>query len=87
MESRKICFVATEPEEEGFFSEKFEDFDVSFLPALRDVPEDTEVASIFINDRIDAKFLESHPALKMIATRSMGCDHIDLPAGRAIFIL
>ena len=80
MESRKICFVATEPEEEGFFSEKFEGFDVSFLPALRDVPEDAEVASIFINDRIDAKFLESHPALKMIATRSMGCDHSDLPA-------
>lgn len=80
MRSRKIYFVGTEPEEEGFFSERFEGFDVSFQLGLRDVPEDAEVVSIFINDRIDEGFLESHPAVKMIATRSMGCDHIDLPA-------
>ncbi len=80
MESRKICFVATEPEEEEFFSEKFEEFDVSFQPTLRDVPEDVEVVSIFINDRIDEAFLHGHPALRMIVTRSMGFDHIDLEA-------
>ena len=80
MESRKICFVATEPEEEEFFSEKFEAFDVSFMPELRDVPEDVEAVSIFINDRIDEAFLDRHPALRMIATRSMGVDHIDLEA-------
>ena len=80
MESRKICFVATEPEEEEFFSEKFEDFDVSFQSGVRDVPADVEVVSIFLNDRIDEDFLGSHPALRMIATRSMGCDHIDLEA-------
>ena len=80
MESRKICFVATEPEEEEFFSEKFDGFDVTFEPDLRDVPDDIEVVSIFISDRIDAGFLDRHPALRMIATRSMGCDHIDLEA-------
>jgi len=80
MKSRKICFVGTEPEEEGYFSEKFAGFDVFFERGLRDVPEDVEVASIFINDRITEKFLAGHPALRMIATRSMGCDHIDLEA-------
>ena len=80
MKSRKICFVGTEPEEEEYFSEKFGDFDVTFERGLRDVPEDVEVASIFINDRITGKFLAAHPALRLIATRSMGCDHIDLEA-------
>ena len=80
MESRKICFVATEPEEEEFFSERFEGFDVSFQTGLRDVPGDVEVVSIYLNERIDEDFLASHPALRMIATRSMGCDHIDLAA-------
>lgn len=80
MESRKICFVATEPEEEEFFSEKFENFDISFQPGLREVPDDVEIVSIFITERIDEAFLDSHPALRMIATRSMGADHIDLAA-------
>ena len=80
LESRKVCFVATEPEEQEFFAEKFESFDVSFAPTLREVPEEAEVVSIFINDRIDENFLDSHPALRLIATRSMGFDHIDLPA-------
>lgn len=80
MQSRKICFVATESEEGEYFAEKFENFDVSFCTTLDDVPEDTEVLSIFINDRLDEAFLGNHPALRLIATRSMGCDHIDLAA-------
>ncbi len=80
MQSRKICFVSTESEEEEFFSEKFEEFDLSFPFRLGDVPEDVEVLSIFINDKVDEAFLEKHPALRLIATRSMGCDHIDLEA-------
>ncbi|MEI6492778.1 MAG: NAD(P)-dependent oxidoreductase [Verrucomicrobiota bacterium] len=80
MESRKICFVSTEPEEEELFCEKFAGYDVSFEASLRDVPEDIEVLSIFINDRIDEDFLDRHPGLRMIATRSMGFDHIDLEA-------
>ena len=80
MKSRKICFVGTEPEEEEYFSEKFGDYDISFEHGLRDVPEEVEVVSIFLNDRITEKFLACHPKLRMISTRSMGCDHIDLDA-------
>lgn len=72
--------MATEPEEEEYFFEKFRAFDVSFVPTLGDVPEDVEIISIFINDRIDVSFLDGHPQLRLIATRSMGCDHMDLAA-------
>lgn len=79
-QTRKICFVATESEEREFFSEKFPDSDVTFCPKLSDVPDDVEVLSIFINERIDEDVLSALPAVRLIATRSMGCDHIDLAA-------
>ena len=79
-QTRKICFVATESEEREFFSEKFPDSDVTFCPKLSDVPDDVEVLSIFINERIDEDILSALPAVRLIATRSMGCDHIDLAA-------
>jgi D-lactate dehydrogenase len=39
---------------------------------------DVEVASPFINSRLDASVLAHFPKLKLIATRSTGYDHIDL---------
>src|SRR5262245_10368748 len=39
---------------------------------------DTEVASPFVNSRLDASVLSHFPRLKMIPTRSTGYDHIDL---------
>lgn len=80
MQNRKICFVATESEEEEYFSGKFAEFQVTFHPGLDGVPEDVEILSIFINDRITEEFLDTHRELRMITTRSMGCDHIDLEA-------
>ena len=38
---------------------------------------------MFIHTPIDGAFLEKHPAIKFIATRSTGIDHIDLDACRA----
>ncbi|WP_024506391.1 hydroxyacid dehydrogenase [Bradyrhizobium sp. ARR65] len=40
---------------------------------------DAEVASPFVNSRLDASALSHFPRLKLIATRSTGYDHIDLP--------
>jgi D-lactate dehydrogenase len=37
-----------------------------------------EIASPFVNSRLDASALSQFPKLKMIATRSTGYDHIDL---------
>jgi len=39
---------------------------------------DAEVASPFVNSRLDATALAHFPRLKLIATRSTGYDHIDL---------
>lgn len=39
---------------------------------------DIEVASPFVNSRLDASVLSQLPRLKLIATRSTGYDHIDL---------
>src|SRR5262249_34891255 len=39
---------------------------------------EVEVASPFINSRLDASVLSHLPKLKLIATRSTGYDHIDL---------
>lgn len=41
-----------------------------------------DILSIRINSFVDEKMLEKLPLLKMIATRSMGVDHIDLDACR-----
>jgi D-lactate dehydrogenase len=47
---------------------------------LRNAAEfsDAEVASPFVNSRLDASVLAHFPKLKLIATRSTGYDHIDL---------
>jgi D-lactate dehydrogenase len=42
-----------------------------------------EVVSVFIYSRITDEVLAALPALKLIATRSTGADHIDLRAARA----
>ena len=80
MQSRKMCFVEVDEETRPFFEEAFAQHDVSFAQRLEAVPEETEVLSVFIGERIDAAFLDEHPEFRLIATRSTGCDHIDLEA-------
>ena len=80
VQSRKMCFVEIEEGAEAFFEEAFAGHDVSFVQRLDAVPEDTEVLSVFISERLDAPFLDAHPLIRLVATRSTGCDHIDLDA-------
>ena len=53
-------------------------------PAQDLVPElkGARVLSVFVNSRVTAKVIEQMPALKLIATRSTGFDHIDLQAAK-----
>lgn len=83
MQSRKICFVEVEAEERSRFEDALSDYEVTFVEKLKDVPEDTEVLSAFISERIGEEFLDAHKGLHLIATRSTGCDHIDLAACEA----
>ncbi|HEY5811665.1 MAG TPA: NAD(P)-dependent oxidoreductase [Terrimicrobiaceae bacterium] len=80
VQSRKICFVEVEPEAKSFFDEAFAAHEVSFVDRLDAVPANTEVLSVFISERIEEAFLDSHSLIRLIATRSTGCDHIDLEA-------
>ena len=70
VQSRKISFVEVEEESKGFFEEAFANHEISFVERLDAVPEDTEVVSVFISEKVDASFLESHPGTRLIATRS-----------------
>lgn len=76
----KLCFISAEPVEEKFFAERLKRWKPVFASGLEDVPQDTVVLSIFIDDAIDDEFLACHPSLRMIATRSSGVDHIDMGA-------
>jgi D-lactate dehydrogenase len=76
----KIVFLETQPSEQEFFSGKFEGHEVLFASDLSDVTADVDIISIYIKSHIDAAFLAAHPALKLVATRSNGVDHIDLAA-------
>ena len=80
VQSRKMCFVEVEEEAHAFFEEMFAGHDLFFVKRLDAVGADTEVLSIFISERIDASFLDAHPKIRLVATRSTGCDHIDLDA-------
>jgi D-lactate dehydrogenase len=44
------------------------------------VGSDADALSIFIQSRIDADFLDAHPRVRLIATRSTATDHIDRAA-------
>lgn len=84
---RRICFFETRPWEREFVSQSPLgrincEFHVEVLrPEL--VPPGTEAVSVFVHSRLDASTVNALPqTVRLIATRSTGCDHIDLRACR-----
>lgn len=84
----KIHYFSGEPWEEAYVREKlpgheivFHDGSVAAHPDLTD--PDAEVLCTFIESHIGEAELNRFPALKLIATRSTGFDHIDLAAATA----
>jgi D-lactate dehydrogenase len=77
-----ICFVETEETERSFFKEALPEHEVRIVASLEDVEPDVEALSIFIYSRITPEFLDAHPNLRLIATRSTGYDHIEMAACR-----
>lgn len=79
----KIAFFEIKEWEENYLKQSFGENDVLFfreeickeiLPSI----EDVEILSVFIYSKIDKKILFKMKNLKVIITRSMGFDHIDL---------
>ena len=84
----KIHYFSGEPWEEAYVRAKLPGEDIIFHegtlaahPELTD--PDAEAISIFIDSPIGENELNRFPALKCIATRSTGFDHIDLSTTRA----
>jgi D-lactate dehydrogenase len=74
----KIDFTETEQPDEDFFKAGFAEHELRFVSGVEEVPPDAEILCTYIMSRIDAAFLDAHPQLKLITTRSAGHDHIDV---------
>ncbi len=79
-----VCFEI-QPPERDYLQQRLPDIDLRTTPSPLDVhtadlARDAAFVSIFIRSRITAEVLAHLPALRGLATRSTGYDHIDLVA-------
>jgi len=88
IQTMKIHYFSSEGWEEAYVRERLSDADITFhdgslatYPDLSD-PE-AQVLCTFIESPIGEAEMSRFPALKLIATRSTGFDHIDLLAAKA----
>jgi D-lactate dehydrogenase len=84
----KIEFTETERPEKDFFKAALPAHDLRFPTGAREVGAGAEVLSIYVGTQINAAFLDAHPALRLITTRSAGHDHIDVRecSGRGVIV-
>ena len=87
----KIHYFSGEAWEEAYVKAKLPGEDVHFhegpLSAFPDLSDaDTTVLCVFIESKIGETEMKRFPALKLIATRSTGFDHVDLAAAKALGI-
>ncbi len=75
-----IYFVETENPDQDFFRASLDQHDLRFVGDLDEVEADADAISIFIQSQIDEAFLDAHPNVRCIATRSTATDHIDRAA-------
>ncbi|MFM8684706.1 MAG: hypothetical protein ACKOEG_13195, partial [Chthoniobacterales bacterium] len=78
----KIVFVETEDDEQPFFVDSLAEHEVSFVDSLDEVPSDAEIVSVFVNSRVNAAFLRSHPKVSLVTSRSSSTDHLDFAAAK-----
>ena len=83
-----IHYFASEKWEEEYVREKLSGETITFHEGtLGDYPEltapEADTLCIFIDSPVGAAEMDRFPALKLIATRSTGFDHIDLAAAKA----
>lgn len=86
MEKTNICFLEVEQEDAKKVKDIFREAKI-INKALREEEiikqcKDAEILSVFIYSKITKKVLDCLPKLKLIVTRSVGYDHIDLKAAK-----
>jgi D-lactate dehydrogenase len=83
----KIVFFEVENWEKELLNQYLSSHQLSFFDeplstANAHLAADAEIISVFIYSKINAEVLSKLPALKLVSTRSMGFDHIDLTAAQ-----
>jgi D-lactate dehydrogenase len=73
-----VYFVDSQPSDEEFFEAELLPHDVRFVRELEEVDDDAEIVSVHISSKIGCEFLEGHPLLRLVMTRTTGYDHIDV---------
>ncbi len=82
-----IYILDAEPGDRTYFEAALAGQALRFVSRPGEVKPDATVLSLFIHTRVDKRFLQKHPALRLIATRSTGTDHLYLPACEAAGVL
>lgn len=73
----KISFVETETSEHQYFLDALEAHEIEFARHLEEVSAESEAVCVFIYSNVDKAFLETHPAMRLVVTRSTSVEHID----------
>lgn len=81
----RIAFFEVEDWEKSYLSEALSEHELTFEekpldPSSAASVADAEVVSVFIYSKVGAETLAKLPKLKLVTTRSMGFDHIDVAA-------
>ena len=81
-----IVFDKLEAQERAIVEKELAGHTLTFLDtslAAEDtLPADTDIVSVFVSSTVTRAHIQSAPNLKLIATRSMGYDHIDQVAAK-----
>ncbi|HEY5791686.1 MAG TPA: NAD(P)-dependent oxidoreductase [Chthoniobacterales bacterium] len=80
MKKLKIYISSAAASEKHLLEEMLPDFTLEFVDSLRDVPRTARMISIFFRDEVNEAFLDAHPSLRVINSRSTTLDHVDLKA-------
>lgn len=84
----RLALFECEPAEREYFTHHLPGHEVTFYDepltaATAGLAADAEAVSVFVYSQVDAAVIASLPKLKLITTRSMGFNHIDLSAAKA----
>jgi len=81
-----LHFFETTPDEQRYLTERLPGENLCFHPEpltrplqLQGIAEDVEILSPFVHSHLGADVIDALPHLKLIATRSTGFDHINVP--------
>lgn len=81
----QVAIIGASREDKAFFEHGLKGLGLAFYPSPlnpADLGKDTEVISVFVDSPVTAEAMAALPALKFIACRSTGFNHIDMAAAK-----